>query len=152
MTNTVLEQLVEFNTVRELDKQEFNLKVASMNILEELLEAHGVHDNKDRDLAKFMYMHLSEIKDDAPMMEREGVTYAKPTVIDQINAFNDIQVFAFGEPLKMGYSPILCLEESTREISTRVGEVINGKFVKDTSDEAKANWYTPDYSKAKIEN
>lgn len=51
----------------------------------------------------------------------------------------------------LGYNPQKCLAETIKEISSRTGsfdESIN-KFVKDTSDEAKAKWYKADYSKCK---
>ena len=153
MNNTILETLVNFNKERGLDKQDFDLRVASMNILEELLEAHGVHDNDDRELSKFMYKHIEEIVIDAVNGDfRDGIEYKKPTTHSVIDAFCDIQVYAFGEPLKIGYNPIQCLSETTTEICSRVGEIKNGKFVKDKSEEAQANWYKADFSRAKLEN
>ena len=35
-----------------------------------------------------------------------------------------------------------------KEINSRVGGMVNGKFEKDLSPEAQANWYKADYSKA----
>ena len=51
----------------------------------------------------------------------------------------------------MGYNPYHCMLETLKEISSRTGhydETI-GKFVKDTSDEAKSKWYKADYSLCK---
>lgn len=53
----------------------------------------------------------------------------------------------------LGYSYVDCMNETIKEISSRVGawnESI-GKFVKDTSDEAKSKWYKADYSACKID-
>jgi len=35
-------------------------------------------------------------------------------------------------------------------VESYTGTMVDGKFQKDTSDEAKANWYKADFSKAKI--
>lgn len=51
----------------------------------------------------------------------------------------------------MGYDPLECMQETIREISSRTGgyDESIGKWVKDTSDEAKAKWYKADYTKCK---
>lgn len=51
-----------------------------------------------------------------------------------------------------GYDPISCMEEVIKHISSRTGrwdESIK-KFVKDTSEEAKAKWYEPNFASCKI--
>lgn len=52
---------------------------------------------------------------------------------------------------KKGYSPYIAMGETIKEISSRTGaynaEV--GKWIKDTSEEAKAKWYTANYELAK---
>lgn len=53
---------------------------------------------------------------------------------------------------KLGYSYYLCMDETLKEIESRVGhydETIK-KFVKDKSPEAQAKWYKADYSKCKV--
>lgn len=52
---------------------------------------------------------------------------------------------------ELGYNTFKCLLETIKEISSRTGKfdkTIN-KFVKDTSDEAKAKWYKADYKSCK---
>ena len=52
-----------------------------------------------------------------------------------------------------GYEPISCMEEVIKHISSRTGawdESIK-KFVKDTSEEAKAKWYEPNFASCKID-
>lgn len=51
----------------------------------------------------------------------------------------------------LGYDPIACMNETIQEISSRSGKWDEsiGKFVKDTSDEAKAKWYKANYAKCK---
>jgi len=145
----ILKKLLDFNTDRELDKQKFDIEVASLNIIEELLEAHGVHDNKKRTYSKNVYESLV-FEVDMAIQSNDKNRYIKPTVYDILDAFGDIMVYAFGEPLKLGYNPIKVLSEVAKEISTRVGTIINGKFVKDKSEKARSLWYIADFSSTKI--
>lgn len=147
--NKALKEIIRFQTDRGLHKKDFDLDVASMNILEEVLEAHGVKDNSNRKYTKRLLIKLNEVVADCII---DGTNYEKPTEEDIVDAFCDIQVFASGEVLKIGYCPIISLIECGKEINSRVGTIIDGKFVKDKSNEAMLNWYKADYSKAKIEN
>ena len=145
--NKVLTKLIEFNKERLLDKQEFNLEVASMNILEELLEAHGVHDDKNRYMARTLY--------DEFLAWVDYVKYEKPELYKEVesddelvDAFCDIQVFAFGEIMKLGHDPVMALDETANEILSRRGKIVDGKFTKDKSPEAQSKWYKANYTKS----
>lgn len=52
---------------------------------------------------------------------------------------------------KAGYCPDIAMQETIKEISSRTGRYDEniGKWVKDTSPEAKAKWYKADYEKAR---
>jgi len=63
------------------------------------------------------------------------------------DAYADIIVFAVGSLLKLGYDPECVMNEVVKEISSRTGKVIDGKFVKDKSPEAQAKWYKADFPK-----
>lgn len=144
---TVLESLARFQSDRSLDKQPFDLKVATLNILEELLEAHGVGDNNNRDCVKYLYQYIEEEVEAAKNGHQvDGVTYADPTVENQVDAFCDIEVFAGGDVGKLGYNNEKCLREVSKEINSRVGEMVEGKFTKFKTEEAMANWYIADFS------
>ena len=54
----------------------------------------------------------------------------------------------------LGYDFYKCMMETIQEINSRTGHYDEsiGKFVKDTSDEAKAKWYKADYNTCKLEN
>lgn len=58
----------------------------------------------------------------------------------------------FALMVELGYDPVVCMEETFKEINSRTGYFDEGlnKFVKDTSEEAKAKWYRADYDQAKI--
>lgn len=147
MKNELIKEMVRFQTDRQLDKIEFDVRIASINIIEELLEAHGVNDTKDRKYSKDIYDYLSHIVGDVAYLEPEN--FSPPTEHDVVDAFADICEFSVGEPLKLGYDAELVLGEMTKEIHSRSGSIINGKFEKDKSPEAKARWYKANYSLAK---
>lgn len=52
----------------------------------------------------------------------------------------------------LSYDFILCMHETVKEISSRIGawDKEKGKWIKDTSEEAKKMWYKADYKKCKI--
>ena len=64
-----------------------------------------------------------------------------------VDAIADIRVFCATELVKMGYNIDKVDEEVLQVIESRTGEWNEemGKFIKDQSEEAKANWYEPDY-------
>jgi len=151
-----LKELERFQTDRLLHKNTFDLRIATMNILEELLEAHGVSDNKDRELAEIAYEEIERIVEQTKYFKREnqegldGCNYEEPTIEDQVDAFCDIQVFAGGEVGKLGYSNEQCLIEVGKEINSRTGEIVNGKFEKYKTEEAMSKWYKADFSGCKL--
>lgn len=51
----------------------------------------------------------------------------------------------------LGFDYFKCMQETIKEISSRTGKYDDEakKWIKDTSDEAKAKWYKADYSKCK---
>lgn len=149
----VFAELKRFQEDRLLNKQEFNLKVATMNILEELFEAHGIGDNKERELVRSLYDELEliieDLSTDKTYCNDKGFTCSIPTIEDQIDAFCDIQVFADGEIGKLGYNNEKCMSEVAREINSRTGEIIDGKFTKYKTPEAIAKWYKASFDNCK---
>ena len=65
-----------------------------------------------------------------------------------VDAIADIRVFCATELVKMGYNIDRVDEEVLQVIESRTGEWNEemGKFIKDTSEEAKAGWYEPFYT------
>jgi predicted HAD superfamily Cof-like phosphohydrolase len=49
-----------------------------------------------------------------------------------VDAFADIIVFSTGAIIKNGYDPEKVMDEVLKEIESRTGKIIDGKFVKDT--------------------
>ena len=115
----MINRIVKWNKERLLDKQEFNLKTETTNILEELIEANykNAKSGKARQFANQLvgFIITSEPSDEGEI----------------VDAFADIVVFAIGSILKLKYNPELVMDEVLKEIESRTGSIINGKFVKD---------------------
>lgn len=151
MENIAIKEIKRFQTDRGLHLKEYDALNEHTNLIEEILESVGL------DVTKKNRQKLQEKWNDFVYnCEISGVTarisdFEQMLKDDQVDAYVDIVVFAIGAILKLGYEPELALQEGAKEINSRRGEMVNGKFEKDLSDEAKALWYKADYSKCKLE-
>ena len=119
---TLFEKIHRWNEERVLPILPFDHKKQVSFIIEELLESTGNFDSisareKAEDIA-------SEITKDAN---------ANPETV--IDAFGDIIVFAVGVMVNLGYDPDKVMDEVFKEIDSRKGTIIDGKFVKDPNAE-----------------
>lgn len=141
----VIKQIMKFQSDRGLDTKEFNSFNENLNIVEELLEATGLDTPKENRLR--LGNRWSELIGSC-QQNKISLCVPKQTDDDIADAYCDVIVFAIGALMKLGYDPEIALGETAKEINSRVGEMVNGKFEKDLSPEAQANWYKADYSKA----
>ncbi len=139
----VLNELMRFQMDRKLHLNEYDWSTEATNIVEELLEAVGIND---RNVA---LLSVGDMQLRIREKVQAGLVVA-PTVPDQVDAFADVIVFATGAIAKLGYDPELVLGEVAKEINSREGKIIDGKFTKDKSPEAKAKWYKANFSNCKI--
>jgi len=138
-----LREIVRFQNEKKLSSREFDLDVETLNVLEELLEARGVND---RNVA---FDLLGDLKNRVDEEFRAGRQH--PVEEDDIiDAFADIIVFSVGAFMKKKYIPELVLQETAKEVNSRIGTIVNGKFIKDTSKKAMALRYKAQYGKAKL--
>jgi hypothetical protein len=145
-----MEELIRFQTDRNLDTKPFVLENEVASVFEELLEAGGLDVSKaNRPALK------AELTPFTASLIEKGIAVYPPEmssseqrVHDQVDAFADIITFATGAILKLGHNPIIAISECGKEINSRVGSMVDGKFEKDLTDEAKANWYKADYNKS----
>lgn len=144
----VLCEMIRFQTDRGLDKKEYNIDNEVQLVMEELLEAYGVKDKKDKEYSKAMVKSLKVLVESIRLYEPDF--YEEPTEHDEVDAFCDAMEFLSGAILKRGYNPIISLAEMAKQINSRTGKFINGKFEKDRSPEAKAKEYQADFTKAKL--
>lgn len=150
MINPILE-IEKFQTDRSLHLQEYDALNEHASIIEELFESIGFNVPKEnRNNLKTLWEETFEIainKDIVTIesMSPEGILSEH----EQVDAYNDIIVFAIGAIMKLGYNPTETLIETAKEINSRRGSMIDGKFEKDLSDEAKALWYKADFTNCK---
>ena len=116
MEKSILGKIVDWNKERKLNEQTFKLKEEISFIIEELLESTGEYKSID---ARSKALELVKTFKDNDNDE------------EIIDAFGDIIVFATGTILKLGYDPDKVMEEIFKEIDSRKGKIIHGKFVKD---------------------
>jgi len=129
------QRVLEWNKERNLLALGFNHEQETSFIVEELLESTGNYNSETaRDLAK------------EKAVELVGDTDTEPEKI--VDAFADIIVFATGAIAKLGYEPSAVMEEVYKEINSRTGKIVDGKFVKDKD----VVPYQADFSQCKLEN
>lgn len=136
---TAFAKIKQWNQTRKLLDKDFNIDNELAMIQEEILES-------------CTDMKSEEARQVAQMIIKKEVTRFKVDDLDPeqvVDAFADIIVFATGAIYKLGYDTDKVMEEVIKEISSRVGTIKEGKFVKDTSDLAKKRWHTADFKKCK---
>lgn len=110
------------------------------NLLKVWAMERGIHDlpHSTNDYIANIVEELGEL--------REGSK--NNDVHEVIDALADVAVFSITEMTKLGYDPELVMLEVHREISSRTGawNEEQGKWVKFTTDEAKAKWYKANYA------
>jgi predicted HAD superfamily Cof-like phosphohydrolase len=93
--------------------------VEMAHIIEELMESTGKEDSLSaREMAE---KRAEEILAGNEHQNKEEI----------VDAFADIIVFATGSIAKLGYNPDKVMDEVLKEIESRTGKMIDGKFVKD---------------------
>lgn len=141
-----MKELIRFQTDRGLDNKPFDLQNEVASIFEELLEAGGL------DVAKANRPQLKEkLREFIKSLMDSGIATSPHDVVgnfDQVDAFADIITFATGAILKLGHNPLIAIEECGKEINSRVGSMVDGKFEKDLS--MSHLWYKADYSKSEL--
>ena len=115
------------------------------NALEELARFQT-----DRELNKKLFNLDAVAKNIQEEVIELAVATVECNVDEQIDALADIAVFALGDIMKLGYNPEKVLLEVAKEINSREGTFIDGKFQKDKSPEAQAKWYKADFSGCKL--
>ncbi len=131
---SILKRIIDWNNQRGLIEKGFNQKNEVSFIVEELLESTGKYDSLSA-REKSEEITVDILKNEENQNKEEIV-----------DAFADIIVFATGAIGKLGYDPEIVIDEVLREIESRTGKMIDGKFVKDLD----VKMYKADFEKAKI--
>jgi len=129
----LFKNIVNWNEERGLIEKGFNHKKEASFIIEELLESTGEYDSFN-------------VRDKASEFAEEIIADTNATDEDVLDSWADIIVFAVGAIAKKGYDPEKVMDEVYEEISSRTGEFVDGKFVRDPN----AVLYKANFSKCKI--
>lgn len=155
-------RIVKWNENRGLIKTPRDLVIENemSYIMEEVIESMTDMTSKEaRPLAqlickavkmgnvKGLTQYISENNLDTESKWDDVIAPTKEQIAD---ACCDIKVYATGTVRKAGYNPDIAMDEVQKEIDSRVGEIVDGKFVKDSSPEAQRKWYIANFSKAVI--
>ena len=127
---TIFKRIISWGKERGVFKDPFSLKKEISFVLEEALESTGKHDSIS---ARVKVNELLKHFDIDENTEKEIV----------VDAFGDIIVYATGTIAKLGYDPDKVLDEVLKEIDSRTGKMVDGKFVKDLG----VKTYKADFSK-----
>ena len=136
-------EIERFAVDRQIHNMEYDGLGWHTNVLEEMIESIGGDVKKaDRDTLRDEWGKTLQRLMNAGVIGKELVVTNNDTRID---ALADCIVFCSTEMMKLQYDPSKVLEEVAKEINSRTGEITNGKFEKDLSDEAKAKWYKANF-------
>ena len=148
--SNLIKDIINFQKERNLHLQKYDYWNESLNIIEEVIEGNRFSTPKiNRQLLGSYWEDFIQ-----KLIEEDVVKYDafKNKDHESIDYLNDIIVFAVGAILKQGYDPELTLAETIKEINSRKGKIVNGKFEKFTDEKSKSNWYKADYSKCRIKD
>ena len=144
--SAVITDIMKFQTKLGLDKQEFNWENESVNIFEELLEAKGFDVPKKERTWLMGRVRVLRVAASTNIK----LTWKHVTDYDMVDAFGDIIVFCVGAIMKLKFCPICVLEEVGKEINSREGKIINGKFEKFTEKKYTDKHYKADFSQCRL--
>jgi len=150
----VISEIVKFQTDRELDKKPYSAINEHTNIVEELFESVGLDIPKGfRDelsaAISEMSLEMDCIINPTETQEEKAEKLKLLSDNDRCDAYCDVIVFAIGALLKLGYDPEKALAETAKEINSRQGEMINGKFEKFLSPAMQSLWHKANYDTCK---
>jgi len=153
---TLNQRIVKWNEDRNLLNPDYEIENEMSFELEEVLEC--MTDMKTDEAREYALLisksirngNTSKLADYIKENNLDIKIIHKPILTkEQIaDAADDIKVFATGLIAKTGYDPDITMDETLKEIESRTGTMINGKFVKHKSEEAQSKWYRANYSKA----
>jgi len=138
----LIKKIEKWQRDRLLNQKPYDALNEHTNILEELMESLGYKVPKEKRKKLMNGFQEFTIKMEASEVIEELKEIDKHYKVD---AYCDIVVFCIGAIMKLGYNPQRALSETVKEIDSRTGSIVDGKFQKDTSEEAKAKWYKANY-------
>ena len=147
MSNDIFEELKRFREDRKLDLEEFDLETYLRKDYEETFELMGLPDFYCKDMAKRRAkIDVDFLSTDQRILDNKIKLFSNSFV--RADAMGDKIVFAVEALEQQGFDANLLLLEVAKEINSREGEIVDGKFEKFRTPEAEAKWYKADFHKA----
>ena len=144
LSNNPIDKIANWNVERNLHTIIPDDSTVIYCKLEETFEFLGINKcfADDKQFKKLVNKYKTYILEEA---EALGAT---ATIEEKVDALNDDTVFNSGFVLRYGYNPTKALNETVKEIDSRTGvfDEDTGKWSKLKTPEAKALWYTAEYS------
>jgi hypothetical protein len=143
----IFEELFKFREKNKLIEQSFDLETYLRKDYEEGLELQGFSDTICKNTAaNYANIMVENIKLWSVTKEK-GRIFSNDYV--KADALCDRIVLAVEALEQLGFDANLALLETAKEINSRDGEIINGKFEKYKTPEAITKWYKANYHSAK---
>ena len=141
-----LDGAIKFQKDRGLDQQDFDSLNEATMLTEEVLELLGfdVPKHKRAALNSELVTFIGKLQTLGICQEIKYET-EKERREHAIDSASDIIVVAVGTIMKLGYNPKSSLLECGKEINSRKGSMVDGKFEKDITQDP-TTLYTADYS------
>lgn len=138
-----LTEIERFAVDRNIHKMEYDALGWHTSVLEEMIESIGGNVSKEnRSILREEWELMLNRLMNAGVIEKELVVTNNDTRVD---ALADIIVFVSTEMMKLQYDYTKVLDEVAKEINSREGEIVNGKFEKYLTDVAKSKWYKANF-------
>ena len=144
MENNIFRKLEIFREDRGLDKNQFDMETYLRKDFEEMFELMGFEDDRCKAIAKEKAAKMFSLWKKA----KEKGMCPKYSPFNKIDALGDRVVYAIEGIEQHGYNAEIVMDEIQKEINSRNGEIIDGKFEKFKTDEAKAKWYKANFHNA----
>ena len=140
--NNIFDKLSDWAIDRQINEVPFSQELVITNVVEELMEMAQIAPGDERPRAKVLARAMAGA--DTSYLTGDDLEY------QEVDAMSDAIIYLINGLTQRGYYPEKVLWETYREINSRTGAIVDGKFEKDTSDEAKARWHKADYTDCKI--
>lgn len=143
MIKNLFQMLGIFRKDRGLDEQSFDMKTYLRKDFEEMFELMGFDREFCKTTAEEKANRYIEL-----WLKAKSAGKINCTPFVRLDALGDRVVFAIEAIEQHGYDAEIVLDEIQKEINSRDGEVVDGKFQKYETEEAKSKWYKADFHKA----
>ena len=144
MDRNIFSDLKKFRRDRGLDTHEFDMETYLRKDFEEMFEMMGFTKEFCKSTAKLKASKMMKLWKEA----KEAGKTPNYSTFNKIDALGDRTVYAIEAIEQHRYDAEIVMDEVQKEINSREGEVIDGKFEKSETAESKAKWYKANFHNA----